>query len=118
MDIKEIICILNALDNDSCPSVILPWQEEAIKNAKVLDSKKMLSDNDVPLLNCAKTLSPVCKGNIEKFEYFCFMPVLSKRWKVYVLDKDKNVLARLEDFEDGIKSGSDSQNEAFLLKIE
>ena len=116
MNVNDIINILRQMDNQSLQSSILPWQMQDISKAQLLSANT--NPSAAELLKYARGLSSVCKeGDIDKTEYFCFLPVSSKRWKVFALDRFNRVLAQLEDFEGKISVGEASYIDSFLLKI-
>lgn len=100
-----IIKLISMLGNQNSNSEsLLPWQKQIISRATELDSIAILTNpTKDELVKFAKSLSPIdIIGDIDKAEYFCFLPVAKKKWKVFLVDKFNNVIARMEDYEDAI----------------
>lgn len=120
MNTNDIINILRQLDNQSLQSSILPWQLQEINQAQLLTITTDPSPDD--LKRHARTLSQIKnEGDVDKSEYFCFIPASGKKWKVFLLDRFNRIIAQLEDYDGEIKEGQAQQKhlftKAFLLKI-
>lgn len=123
MNTNDIINILRQLDNQSLSSSVLPWQLQEINRAQPLPAGNTISPDRTRLLQYAKSLSVTQKeGDVDKIEYFCFIPASNNKWKVFIVDRFSRLLARLEDYEGEIKEGVGANQvllaKAFLLKIE
>ena len=121
MNTNEIIKVLSLMDDTSLSSTILPWQAVEICQAKELDPNKITDPTQDKLAKYARSLSKIkVEGDVEKVEYFCFVPMARDKWKVYVVDKFSRLLARLEDYEGEIKEGQSPNQknieDAFLLR--
>lgn len=117
-----IIKLIDMLGNQNSNSEsLLPWQKQIISRATELDSNaNPTNPTKDELVKCAKALSPIDTiGAIDKAEYFCFLPLSSKKWKVFLVDKYNNVVTRLEDYEGRINNVQTKKafSEVFLLKI-
>lgn len=116
MNTNDILNILKLLDNQGLLSNILKWQLREISSAQPLTANTYPSNAE--LVKYAKGLSAICiEGDLDKAEFFCFLPVSREKWRVFVLDRFCCVLAQLENFEDVIYYGGNPYREAFLLKI-
>lgn len=117
MNTNDIINILRTLDNQDLSSTILPWQQLDISRAQQLPQGVTLPSSD-DITRDARSLSVVKKdGDLDKAEYFCFIPASRKKWKVFIVDRFNKVLAQLEDYQGDITSNNSPYNTAFLLKI-
>jgi hypothetical protein len=108
MDNNEtILKLLEQLGNQGKKSLsFLPWQEQMIGNAGVVVNPTLLEQ--------AKSLSPVfMEGDVKEAKYFCFLPASRRKWKVFLVDRYRKVIARLEDYEGLVQN----QTSAFLLEI-
>lgn len=116
MNTNNILDILKQLDNQSLQSNTLKWQLQEISSAQPLTVNT--NPSYAELVKYAKGLSAICRdGDLDKAEFFCFLPVSREKWRVFVLDRFCGVLAQLENFEDVIYYGGNPYREAFLLKI-
>ena len=123
-----IIKLIGMLGNQNSKSEsLLPWQKQDISRATELDPVvNPTKPSKDELLKCVKFLSPIDTiGDIDKAEYFCFLPLSSKKWKVFLVDKYNNIVTRLEDYEGRITipvvinnvQTQKAFSEVFLLKI-
>ena len=117
MTIQEIINNLRDMDNKLSFSATMPWQTALISDAKEL--KNVTDSNEKSILPFVMALSAVrveCNADVSNAYYFCLIPLSGKKWKVYVLNRFRRVLAQLEDFEGEIYSEKTSVATSFLLK--
>lgn len=118
MNTQDIINILRQLDSQSIQSSITPWQQAQISRVQKVPTGVTLTPTESELKQHARFLSVVKKdGDIEKSEYFCFVPASSKKWKVFLLDKFYKILALLEDYDGEIKDNTTPYTSAFLLEM-
>lgn len=120
MNTNDIINILNQLDNRNLQSSVLPWQMQEINQAQLLPNNTLPSNDDIR--HYARALAQLKNdGDIDKAEYFCFVPASNKKWKVFLLDRFNRLIAQLEDYEGRIMEITQNQRtpckKAFLLKI-
>lgn len=112
MNTQDIINILRQLGNQSIQDFITPWQKQMICQAQELTAGVTYKPSPDKLLQYAKILSTIkVDGELDKIEFFCFLPATKKKWKVFVVDKFSRILAQLEDYDGEIKEAVNQQGQ-------
>lgn len=119
MKTAEIINILKDMNKTNFNSIALPWQPSLICGAQTLNN--VTDSNGNSILPFVKALSAVqieSGTDMNNAKYFCFIPLSSNRWRVYVLSRFRCILAQLEDYNGDILANNVSVVNSFVLSID
>lgn len=115
MTIQEIIKNLRYMDNNN--SSILPWQPSLICDAQELTNVTSNGNDILPFVKALNAVWVANNADLCSVCFFCFIPLSEKKWKVYVLNRFRQVLAQLENYEGEIQLGGAGFAYPFVLRL-
>lgn len=120
--LEEVIRCLQAMSqnmNNQNRAVLPPWQQERINDAGRL--QVTTTPDEASLKETAKRLDIEKQyGNYDNAKYFCFVPNQNQNQKftVYVIDRNRDIIAKLEQLQLAITTNAIPFDKAFIIPIQ